>query len=53
MRNSFIFILENAFKNVVCDMASIGVGLNELTLFLLYWPIHVIEALTSVDKCAR
>ena len=29
-RNSNIFIQENAFENVVCEMASICLGLNEL-----------------------
>ena len=29
-RNSNIFIQENAFENVVCEMASIFLGLNEL-----------------------
>ena len=31
-RNSYIFIQENAFENVVCEMASICLGLNELKL---------------------
>ena len=30
-RNSNIFIQENAFENVVCEMASICLGLNVLT----------------------
>ena len=34
-RNSNIFIHENAFENVVCEMASICLGLNELTHWLL------------------
>ena len=33
-RNSNIFIQENAFENVVCEMASICLGLNELTPLL-------------------
>ena len=32
-QSSYIFILENAFENVVCEMASICLGLNVLTYY--------------------
>ena len=39
-RNSNIFIQENAFENVVCEMASICLGLNVLITFMFSTEIY-------------
>ena len=50
-RNSNIFIQENAFENVVCEMATICLGLNELTITKqLMQPWTTMQQLLSINS---
>ena len=49
-RNSYVFIQENAFKNVICEMAANCLGLNMLTQD---WRNSVADALELLQSCAK
>ena len=50
-RNSYNFIQENAFENVVCEMASIFLGLNVLinTLMLVDHAVSFVLVLSMTN----